>query len=191
MEPLVTLGERTADQWIISLDEAKKNINIDLADSETVPDDLLQLYVDSATDEIENYTDRVFVDRTATIQLSEWVGKIELPVSPVRSVLGITFIDINGQDVDLDEGIDYRVLDYDNGMRTKILFLMSNFPELNNDGDMNISIQVQLGYLKSKMPGAVKRAALLIVSDAESYRGTANIGTNQSVHNVLRPYRKY
>lgn len=185
------LGDRTADQYIITLAEAKKNCKIPA--SETEEDTLLQEFVDSATDQIENYTDRIFVDREATIKMEAWENKIELPVSPVRSVTSVTYVDQTGVTQTATAGTHYAVVQYDDKYRTKIIFKYSSFPNLQDTKTepFPITITVQCGYLKSAMPKAIKRAALMLVGYMESHREDMPTTIPRSVDSVLRPYRKF
>jgi uncharacterized phiE125 gp8 family phage protein len=70
-------------------------------------DDEIKIAVGNATTEAEHYTGRAFVNRTYRITLDRFCGDIEIPASPVVSVVNFLYVDVNGATQELDPA-DFR-----------------------------------------------------------------------------------
>lgn len=73
----------------------------------TALDEEIKIAVGNATAEAEHYTGRAFVNRTYRITLDRFAGDIEIPASPVRQVVQLAFVDVDGAPQLLDPA-DYR-----------------------------------------------------------------------------------
>lgn len=68
----------------------------------TALDDEIKIAVGNATTEAEHYTGRAFVNRTYRITLDRFCGDIEIPASPVVSVVNFIYADADGAPQELD-----------------------------------------------------------------------------------------
>jgi len=73
----------------------------------TALDDEINIAVGNATTEAEHYTGRAFVNRTYRITLDRFCGDIEIPASPVVSVVNFVYSDADGALQELDPA-DFR-----------------------------------------------------------------------------------
>ena len=187
MDHQITYGPRDVAAEIVSLPMAKANARIEYSDE----DQLLQLYLDAITDEIENFCARTFVEREVSIGLSQWSKKFELPVSANVVIDEITYYGVDGVAETLEEGVDYKMYSYDNGYKQRIIFL--SFPELQDleENEYPITISAMAGYDSNAMPADIKRGALLMFNNAEAYREDMPVHLNRSAQAILRSHKRY
>lgn len=73
----------------------------------TALDDEISIAVGNATTEAEHYTGRAFINRTYRITLDGFASVIEIPASPVQSVVGGMYIDATGAEQQIDPASFY------------------------------------------------------------------------------------
>ena len=171
----IDFGTVVTGAKIITLPLAKMNSNIDFTDE----DELLQLFVDAATAEIENYLGVPVLEReNVTVTVTSWKTAIPLPI-PFTSVTVVNTIDEAGVVTPLNS--DQWDL-FQNEVSLD-LEMPSNFKRLEIIGTA--------GYANEDVPADIKKAALLIFSNTETYRENMPIKLNTSAQSILRPYKKY
>lgn len=74
--------------------EAKTQCRVDSDD--TAHDDFLDALIIAAREWVENYCRRSLVRRTYELRMDNWPSEFRLPMGPVSSVSGITYIDSGG-----------------------------------------------------------------------------------------------
>lgn len=184
MEYSITLGAVDPTVKVVTLDQAKFNSNIEHVDT----DAFLQLLLDAAIVEAENYTERSIQKRGVTIHFSAFSKKMVIPYNPIISITSITYMDVDGLEQTVDSGV-YKVVSYDNGLTQKLYFSWDSAPELDADEDFPITVTAVAGYADA--PADIKQAILLIFSHNEMFREDAPIKLDRSSRAKLRPYRKY
>ena len=173
----LTYGAAEATEKIVTLAQAKANSKIDFDDE----DSLLQLFLDAATTEIENYVEYPVLKRMgSTVEIEGWFNrfKINFPIIG-DGITALKYEDENGTLKDIQtENWNYE---------SKILYLDMDIP---SDFGYRIFITADLGYSLEDIPADIKRACLLLFAHNDTYRENMPIKFNQASHNVLRPYRK-
>jgi len=173
----LTYGAAEATEKIVTLAQAKANSKIDFDDE----DSLLQLFLDAATTEIENYVEYPVLKRMgSTVEIEGWFNrfKINFPIIG-DGITALKYEDENGTLKDIQtENWNYE---------SKILYLDMEIP---SDFGYRIFITANLGYSLADIPADIKRACLLLFAHNDTYRENMPIKFNQAAHNVLRPYRK-
>ncbi|WP_271856078.1 head-tail connector protein [Patiriisocius marinus] len=186
MEFQVVKGARTEGAAIITLEQAKANSKIDY----DYEDALLQMYVDAIVDEFEGYTGSVILEREVSLYGSQWpTAKLVTGISPVQHISAVKYMDVDGVEQTLPTA-NYTVLKYDSGNGPKIVF-NGELPEVEDDNDEAIEIQLVAGYATADMPSDIKKAALLSFSAVETFREDMPIKYNRTIYAVLQPYKKY
>lgn len=167
-------GTRATADVIVTLELAKANSKIDYTDE----DALLQLFLDSATDEIENYLDYPVIKRTdSVLKLKCWISKFRFPFP----VIGVTS------------------LKYDTGFGTTQTIATENWSFEHNElvldmdepedlkGDLIVTLDV--GYEMADIPSDIKAAALLMFTQADTYREDMQVKVNKASQHKLRPHK--
>lgn len=185
MDHAITYKPRTAGQVIITLIEAKANARIDYNDE----DDLLQLYVDAVTDEIEEITGLVILERNVVVSFPRFKHHINLPVAPVQEVVSVKYDDENGQE-QIVPTANYTFVNGALGNQI-VSFKDFDFPDLEEDNAYPVSIEVKCGYLTAAVPKDIKRAALLMFGAAETYREDMPVKFTTSAYNILKNHKRY
>lgn len=174
----VILGDKASGAIIVDLSMAKANSRIEFNDEDT----LLQLFVDAAAAEIENYIGGpVLIRENSKIIFDAWVTSFS-PKMPISAIIKVSYINDQGttivipaQDYTLSKGSNTLMLDIDEP----------------TDFKAPLTIEANLGYATAEMPADIKRAALLIFANAETYRENAPVKLETSAKALLRPYRYY
>ena len=172
----ITYGPITANATIIDLAMAKMNSKITFDEE----NDLLEIFVDAANAEIENYIGAPVLQRDETlITWDHWCTRHALPF-PVRELLSLEWKDATGTTAELSEGSDYELFD-------DYLIL-----DIDKPSDFKyLVLTCKTGYIPEAMPADIKRAALLIFAHADTYRENMPLKLNSSARALLRPYRRY
>jgi len=184
MEYNVIYDDLEGTPEVVSLAVAKNNSNI--ADSFIDDDALLQLILDAAIQEAENYIETPIQHRNMVIELSEWPGIFEMPLYPITGITGIVYKDVDGQDQTVSAS-DYFLYSMDG--RNKIKFTWDSSPSLSGSEVFPIKINCRAGYATDDMPGPIKSAVLLRFSHRERFREDVPTSYNRSFYAALRPYR--
>lgn len=174
MSRTVAYGPISEDSTVVSLDLAKKNSRIDWNEE----DDLLEVFLQAVALEIENYIGQPVLRRKqAVIQDTRWRSQ-EIPFQ-VNELMSVQWVDNLGNKTTVDKD------QYD--FFGNELTLTGSQPQ----DFSRLEITVDTGYSSMEMPADLKRAALLLFSEADTYRENRPIRLNSSAKAVLRPRRRY
>lgn len=168
----------------ITLNEAK----LHLRESENDQDALVLTLIKAARRYAENYTRRVFVERTMELTLDHWPAGhiISVPTPPLQSVSWIKYIDFAGNLQTLDSSL-YVVDAYQEPARIQPAYL-ETWPDIRG-GDFN-SIQVRYvaGYAsgspsdyRTGLPEELKAWMKTRVADLYENRESVSIGAGNLV----------
>lgn len=167
-------GTRDAQAKIVSLQTAKLNSKIDY-DTE---DDLLQIFLDASTEEIENYLDYPVIKRTDSIlKLKSWIYSFKFPF-PVIDVDSLKYETGFGS----TQNIPTDSWNFEHGE----LMLDMDKPE-DLKGDLIVTLDV--GFESADIPADIKAAALLMFTQADTYREDMQIKVNKASQHKLRPHK--
>lgn len=187
MEYNVEIGAVDITVEPVTLNQAKANSNIEHTDADTY----LQMLLDGAIIEAENYTGTSILKRNVGIGASGWAKKMELPYNPISTISKVSYKNLAGTDIDL-ETADYKLYTHDNGTRQVLLFNLATFPDLEEDNPFPITITAIAGYLTAAtVPADIKKAIMVMFSQAEMYREDVPTSVARTSRSLLRPYRKW
>ncbi len=153
----------------VTLDEAKNYMRVDIDDD----NDLIELLISSATQQIQDFTNRQLVTATYDLFLDGFfpiVGRsaIELPIGNVQDITEINYIDINGDsqlwdssnfEVDLNrEIVQFRPVD------------RTDFPSTDTVYNA-VTVRFVAGYGDAAaVPKGIKQIIFLMIQDAYEHR---------------------
>ncbi|HET8885231.1 MAG TPA: head-tail connector protein [Salinimicrobium sp.] len=170
------ISDPVADATIVTLEQAKMNSKIEFDDE----DALLEIFVDAATNEIENYIGGPVLPREASsFVLSKWCRSLKAGPR-VEAIESVTYVDDEGEEQELAAD-DYYLI-----KNTNTIVITADEPV---DFEEDLTINCTLGY--TTIPADIKRAALLIFSNADTYRENMPIKLNTAAQALLRPYKIY
>ena len=168
----VIYGTKQINAEIVSLEMAKQNSRIEYNDEDT----LLQLLLDSATSEIENYLSSPVILRESSkiyFDVFQRTYNIKMPFNLTK----IEWLDIEGNKTEIATS-DYEIFGDE-------IIVDIDKP----DNFDRILFTADLGYSEVDIPNDIKRAALLIFSNSETYRESVQVKFNQSAYSLLRNYK--
>ncbi len=183
MESITIFGDAITTV-VVSLELAKANANIEYSHV----DDLLNLYLDAAIQDAENYTGQHINPKNCTIEFKEWEDFLILKTNPF-TVTAITYIDADGETVTMPD-TDYKFITDQQNTSQDVQLLVDEYPELHADTDYPITITGTVGYTAATIPTAIQSAILLKFAHKEMFREDApKTGADRSFNAALRPYR--
>lgn len=186
MEYNITYGDIADGLEVVSLEMAKKNSKIETSDE----NDVLQLFLDAAIEDAENYTGIVISKREVTLSFSEWAKKYVLPISPISSIVSVSYTPPTGADVDLTTD-DYTF--FNSSGLPKLQINLDSFPSVKNSEPLPIKIVLNAGFEEAEIPKAIKSAILLRFSHKELYREDTPVPTSmdRTFYSALRPFKQW
>lgn len=186
MEYNITFGALIGSGEVVDLATAKQNSNIEHSDTESY----LQILLDAAVEDAENYTGTSILNRNVTMEFSCWEQKYRLPLFPIVSITSVSYFDSEGAEQTLNVA-DYRL--YKNKGNYKLLIKLDSFPDLDEDLDFPVKVVAVAGYADANMPAFVKSAVLLRFSHKEMYREDTPIPTSmdRAFQSALRPLKRW
>lgn len=176
----------------VSLAEAKAHLRVD-ADNQD-DDALIQGLLDAATDHLDGYAGilgRCLVAQTWALRLSAFPCEIELPLGPLISVTGITYLDPDGATQTLATSV-YEVID--GPAPLVVLKHNQSWPSIRSRA-RSVTVTFVAGWAtRASVPSAIKAAILLLIGHWYANREAVAAGPNASelplgVTALLAPYR--
>lgn len=184
---MVTLSKGTVESGSapVSLAMAKYNSNIE----HDATDEYLQLLLDAAIQEAEDYTGVSMYRKTGVkIGLENWSKDVLLNVSPVTAISAITYKDEDGTDQTLN-GSAYALVSKDGREYLQLTGEVSDMPTLHESTQYPIEVTMTTGYADEDFPASIKHGILLIFSESELFRESRKLTVSRSCRAKLRPYR--
>lgn len=173
MAQYITYKKPVEGSEIVTLEMAKDNSRIEFDDENT----LLQLFVDAATAEIENYIGAPVLEREVEIIESTWTRSVVIPFD--SEIVSVEWLD------KADNATAIPAADYDH-------FANELTIGIDKPSDFHrLKVVVKAGYANDAIPADIQRAALMIFSYHESYRENMPVKLNTSAQALLRPYKMY
>lgn len=151
--------------------------------------DLLEVYVGGAVMHIEETCEHALARQTWALDVSAWQRCISLPGGNVLAVRELSYVTMDGTRRVVDPA-DYLVrLGRDGSVRP---LYGRDWPQA-RAGDAGVEVQYDVGYDPGELPKPLVQAILLMIGDADAYKGTKVEGTwaeSLTVKRLLWPYRK-
>ena len=163
---------------LVSLEEAKKQLQVDFDDD----DGFISGLIPVARDKCEQYCNRVFTDATAAILFESFPsGKnpLSLPLPNLVSVDAVSYID--------DDHVSQAVTGTVFNAEFQYLWPATSWP---SDTVQGVRVAVTCGEPTETM--AFKQAMLLFITDLYEYRGDLTekqVYDNLAATTLLQPYR--
>lgn len=172
----VNFGPTKTGAIIVDLPTAKLNSKIEFSEE----DDLLEIFVDAAASEIENYLGQPILERSEVkFTLANWNAGFHFPFQ-VNSVTAVKYMDANYSE---------KVIASEDWLLFNNTLVIKT--EMPGDFESSLIIECAAGYPNAEMPGDIKKAALLIFSHSDTYRENMPIKLETSAKAILRPYKIY
>jgi uncharacterized phiE125 gp8 family phage protein len=178
------------DDEPVSLDEAKTQLRLEVADDDTFVTSLIS----AARMFAEEHCWRGFVTQTWELVLPCFPSDsclpvdrqgIELPMGNLVEVGSVKYIDVNGVEQTLDPS-EYSVDDVNVPGRLRLAY-GKFWPSPRSQWDA-VRIEYDVGWSVDEVPAPVKQALLLHLSQMYENR-TPDVAAIPAVESLLRPYR--
>ena len=177
----------------VSVSEAKSHLRVDIADDDT----LIGNMITSATEYVELFTQRSFIQRTYRADLIDFASAIRLPRGPVISIDSVKYYDTSSPETLTTWAASNYYLHNDIFWRVEGV----SFPSVGSRVD-NVQITYTAGWLDQSSPRAdatpkaICQAILLLVGGLYENRETEVLYPGQMLETktfqmLLNPYRDH
>ena len=173
---------------IISLAKAKKQLQIETDFIED--DDLILDYIEAAISQAENIINSEISEKKYEIQGKSFEDVLGFNRQKITSVDSVVIVDENGdnQTVNADNYSLETVDKYEN----KIVFKEDyQLPEVQKYNRNAVNLKVTVGYKAGKVPKAIQKALLLMITHSYEYRSDTVKEKCTAAEIALQPYRRY
>lgn len=173
---------------IISLAIARKQLQLE--EDFTEDDTLIQLYIDAAITEAENYTNIEISEKKFRVDGKSFEDALTFSKQKIQAIDSIKYIDVDGvtQTIAAEKYSLQKVDKYEN----KITFSEDyTLPEVKEFTPNAVQISVTVGYESGKVPKAIQKALLLMITNSYEFRNDAVKEKCTASENVLHKYRRY
>lgn len=167
----------------VTLTELKSHLRI----TDTGEDTVLQIYLDSALDWVENQTGQKLSRDTRTAYF-DCFGDLEL-IGDSPSAITVSYIDDNGDSQDVS-GAVYALKTHK--ARPYITLAYNQSWPSSRAQDAAVSVAYTSGYTVSTLPSSLKSAVLLVAGDFYEFREAKTIVRtyeNMAAERLMRPYK--
>lgn len=159
-------------------------------------DELIGAQIAGARSYVEDYTGLRLITQTLTLRTDDWADLDALPVAPVQSISGITYVDTDGATQTLATSV-YEARLY--GLEPSIVLKYNQtWPTIQTGSQITVTAVVGYGAAGSAVPPPIMQAMKLLAADAYRFRETAQVGSVAGVYpvaatveNLLANYRKF
>lgn len=179
----------------VSLAEAKAHLRVDIDDD----DDLIGQLIEAAVDAAQIFTRRQFIEAEFIWTADRFPSgskAIELPRPPLISVESITYIDDDGEDVEMDVA-DYVVDETDlTGGRVTPAYEATWPLARNTPASVRVAFTAGYGDEASSVPAGIRAAIKLIIGHLYENREAVIVGTiatevPMAAQSLLMAHRAY
>ncbi len=173
---------------VITLIEAKAHLRITHDDEDTE----IQAFIDSAVSEAESYMGGPILQRTGVVfGISGWRLHTKFPTGPVTAITEVSYLVADADDyVELDAEY-YKLYNFGTTSQQITIREVAHTPSLEEDTLDAVRITATIGWTAATLPDAIKKAVLLMIDDAYTFRGEKELKMNRSSRNLLRPYKQF
>lgn len=170
---------------VITTAEAKAQLNI----THDHQDSLIDAYILSAKQQIENYTSRSLNIYEVTATTIQWLRKIVLEQTPAKSDVVVQYYDEANSLTTLDAS-NYTVLNNESGEPMVYFHEFSDLPTVYDRVDA-IVITYDVGYATADVPEPFKQYVKLVVTHFYENRSDSADRFPRFADSLLRPYKKW
>ena len=183
---IVELAHTTPE--VISLATAKKQLQLE---SDFIEDDtLIQIYIDAAITEAENYINSEITEKKFRVDGKSFADALTFSKQKITAIDSVVYTDVDGAEQTIDAANYY--LDAVDKYENKIVFKEDyTLPEVKPYTQNAVKISVTVGYAAGKVPKAMQKALLLMITNSYEFR-TDNVKEKCTVsENTLHKYRRF
>jgi len=173
----------------ISLAAAKKQLRLDAGHD--FEDEEITGFIRAAVDEAERYMDGVIIERDITFGIAAWVEKLNLPVSPISVVKSIKYLKDGNTNYTTADSDQYGLYPFSDAYYQVLFKAVLREQVLADETPDAVRIETTAGWEVSGIPHDIKKAVLLLITDAYEYRGEKEIKINRSSRALLRPFKNF
>jgi len=173
---------------IISLARAKKQLQLE---SDFTEDDaLISDYIDAAISQAENYINTEISEKKFDVKGTSINDVLAFNQQKITSVDLFTYKDLNGTNQTI-AATDYSLQSVDK-YENKIVFNDDFvYPEIKAFDPAAVNLQVTVGFSVGKVPKAIQKALLLMVTDSYEFRNDTVKEKSTASENALHPYKRF
>jgi len=172
-------------ETLISKTEAKAQLKLET--DYVLEDDLIEMYINAAIVDCENYTNTSINEAKFKIKTTKFENNFKLNVSPVQTIDSIKYKDPAGE-VQTLAADKYELRPYDK-YQSEIYF--TDFDNIPTITEGTVEIEITTGYKAATLPMAIKQAAMLTIGNFYENRQDSVEALPKASTNLLRSYRFY
>lgn len=176
----IEYGDPVTGAIVVDLAVAKQNSNIEHSETEA----FLQLLLDAAVQEAEDYICNPLLKRKVYVKLSKWITPFLIPVYPVSTIDKVSYMDADGATQEMVTS-DYKLKD------GQLIIALESLPELGANDLYPVTIELTAGYENNKMPKQAVGAVIMRFSHKELFREDVPTSYNRAFHSALRPLKRW
>lgn len=155
---------------------------------------------DSVTDHLDGYAGilgRALITQTWEMYLDDWPAtgcEIEIPLPPLQSVTGITYVDTDGATQTLASSV-YQIVDRGNSPSAIVLAYNQSWPSIRSQRQaITVTFRAGYGDTPDTIPGAIRHAVKLLAGHLYENREDTLVGTSIAelpfaARHLLAPHR--
>jgi uncharacterized phiE125 gp8 family phage protein len=169
---------------VVTLAQAKKQLNIE--DSFTDQDDLIQSYIDAAVEHCENFIGGHIIPGDLVLQLDKFDDPVIFEAFPLKTITSVTYY-ANDTEETLDDA------KYSLTKQSEKVFKLrfrEDLPTTDKRFDA-VTITVACGFAANKIPKPIVQAIKLQIADMYEIREDRKELLSTQAMSLLRPYKKY
>lgn len=170
---------------VISLTRAKEHLKVD----STVEDGYITDLIAAAIEDAENYIGANINEAKYQLKSNAFNNGYEFKQSPIQEITQVAYRDKAGANQTLQD-TDYELLPVDK-LISKINYTIANLPEVLENSNQAVTIDITVGYADGKVPKGVQSAVLLILADLYENRQDKIRKLPTRAQSLLRKYRIY
>lgn len=182
------IPKNSGDNPVITLDQAKDHLRIE----HTEEDEEIQGFVNSALAEVESFLGGPVVERTGVeFGLSCWRTNIKFPTGPVTEITSVKYLKSGNTNYTTLDAEYYKLYNFGNTTQQITIREAGQSDTLEEDTLDAVKIIAKVGWATVDVPEDIRKAMLLIIDDAYTFRGEKELKINRSSRNLLRPYKQF
>tara|TARA_R110002073_G_scaffold162649_1_gene318460 strand:- start:8 stop:607 length:600 start_codon:yes stop_codon:yes gene_type:complete len=153
-------------------------------------DGVLEGFLRAALAAIEARTGKITIERTFSLTLTAWRdGRSQaLPLAPVRTIIGVTLLDRNGSEVQVDTA-SYRLIE--DAHRPQVEAFGSTLPSVPQGGAVRIYMSAGYGPDWADLPSDLAQAVLMLAAHFYEYRHETAMSGQQMPFGVSTLIERY
>lgn len=173
---------------VVDLAAAKVHLRIEHDDEDA---DIQQI-IDSAMSEVESYIGGPVLERTGVeFGLSGWQTNTKFPTGPVTEITSVEYLKSGEESYSTLDTSFYKLYNFGTTSQQIVIREAGQTESLEEETLDAVKITAKVGWPLNDVPEDIKKALLLIIDDAYTFRGEKELKINRSSRNLLRPYKQF